>query len=143
MNLLRNDHSTIEPFKTISSERKEWTDAQRQKWLEEYLSVRQEPPALLLGERSLIQDCSKCLLLLFGLRHSDLVWQPISKLFPQFAEVELIRAGQVNPYINYLCRCGKRYQSKNRQGDTFSCNLSFVGIEYEGRRSFRMIVRPK
>ena len=142
MNLLRNDNSTIALPKSLKSARQAWTDAQRQEWLEGYLAARHEPPTLSLGERGLIKDCSKSLLMLFGFRRSDLVWQPVSKLFPQLAEVELIEAGQVNPFLNYLCRCGQLYQSQNRHGDTFSSNLSIVRLEYEGRRSFRMIVRP-
>ena len=142
MNLLRNDDSTIAPPKSVKSERPEWTDAERKKWLEGYLAARHEPPALSLGERGLIRDCSKSLLILFGFRRSDLVWQPVARLFPQLAEVELIEAGQINPFLNYLCRCGQLYQSHNRQGDTFTSNLSFVRLEYEGRRSFRMLVRP-
>ena len=142
MNLLRDDSLTIEPPKVVSAVRQQWTDAQRQEWLEGYLAARHEPSALSLGERGLITDCSKSLQILFGFRRSDLVWQPVWKLFPQLAEVELIQAGQVNPLLNYLCRCGQLYQSQNRYGDTFSSNLSIVRLEYEGRRSFRMIVRP-
>jgi hypothetical protein len=122
--------------------RLEWTETQRQDWLSEYLAAWHEPSALSLGERGLIQDCSKSLLMLFGFRRSDLVWQPVSKLFPQLVDAELIQAGQVNPFFNYLCRCGQRFLSHNRQGDAFSSNLSIVRLEYEGRRSFRMIVRP-
>lgn len=142
MNLLRDDRLMIAPPKTIISERQEWTNAQRREWLEAYLAARHDPPALSMGERGLIRDCSKSLLLLFGFRRSDLVWQPVWKLFPQLAEVELIQAGQVNPFLGYLCRCGQLYQSQKRQGETFSSHLSIVRLEYEGRRSFRMIVRP-
>jgi hypothetical protein len=105
--------------------------------------VRQELPTLSLGERGLIKDCNKPLQLLFGFRRSDLVWQQVSKLFPQLAGVELVQAGLVNPLINYFCRCGQLYQSQTRQGDTFLSTLSIVRLEREGRRTFRMIVRPE
>ena len=143
MSLLRNDNSTIEPPRRFKSGRQEWTDVQRQKWTDGYWAERHDVPALSLGEHGLIQDCNKSLVMLFGFRRSDLVWKPVSKLFPQLAEVALIEAGKVNPFLNYLCRCGQLYQSRNRHGDTFSSNLSIVRLECEGRRSFRMIVRPE
>jgi len=142
MNLLRDDSAIIHSPKPLNVERQKWTDTRRQEWTNEYRAERHEPPALSLGERGLIQDCNKSLVMLFGFRRSDLVWQPVSKLFPQLVDVELIQGGQVNPFFNYLCRCGQLYQSWTRQGKAFSSNLSIVRLEYEGRRSFRMIVRP-
>lgn len=126
----REDHLAIEPDTSFYAKRHEWMDA------------RHEPPALSFCERGLIQDCSKSLEMLFGFRRSDLVWQSVSKLFPLLKGIELVQAGQVNPLLKYRCRCGQLYQAQNQQGDTFSCNLSIVRLEYEGRRSFRLIVRP-
>jgi hypothetical protein len=134
MSIQRDDSSTIEL--PMSS------NVERQDWIKGYRATRHDIPALSLGARGLIQDCSKSLEILFGFARSDLVWQPVSKLFPELVEVELIQAGQVNPFINYLCRCGHLYQSQNRQGDTFFSNLSIVRLDNEGRRTFRMIVRP-
>jgi PAS domain S-box-containing protein len=108
----------------------------------QHLSERHDPPALSLDERGMILDCSKSFRTLFGFRRSELVWQHVSTLFPQLAGVELIQAGQVNSLLNHLCRCGKLYQAKNRQGDTFSINLSFVRIEYKGKGILRLIVHP-
>jgi hypothetical protein len=102
-----------------------------------------EHPALTLGEGGLIGDCNKPLQLLFGLRRVDLVWQQVSKLFPQLEGIELVQAGIVNPRLNYLCRCGQLFHAQTRRGDIFSSNLSIVRLEYAGRRSFRMIVRPE
>lgn len=102
----------------------------------------QEPPALSLGEQGLIQDCSKSLETLFGFRRSELVWQHVSKLFPQLADVELVQAGQVNAMLNYSCRCGRIYQARNRDGDCFPSNLSIVRLAYAGKNFLRVIVRP-
>ncbi len=107
-----------------------------------HLSEQNEPPALSLDERGMILDCSQSFRKLFGLRRSDLVWKHVSTLFPQLAGVELVQSGQVNSLLNYLCRCGKLYQAKNRQGDTFSINLSFVRIEYKGKGILRLIAHP-
>ncbi len=110
--------------------------------LRQHLADQHEPPALSLDERGMIQDCSKSFRKLFGFRRSDLVWQHVSTLFPQLEGVELVQAGQVNALLNYLSRCGKIYEAKNRQGDTFSTNLSFVRIEHNGKGILRLIVHP-
>jgi PAS domain S-box-containing protein len=109
---------------------------------DENLAVRHDPPALSLDERGMILDCSKTFEKLFGFRRSDLVWRHVSMLFSQLTGVELVQAGQVNPYLKYLCRCGQLFQAQNQQGDTFSSNLSFVRLEYDGRRFLRLIVNP-
>jgi PAS domain S-box-containing protein len=101
-----------------------------------------DPPALSLDDRGMIIDCSKSFGRLFGFHRSDLVWHHVSTLFPQLEGVELVQGGQVNSFINYLCRCGQVYQAKNRSGDMFSSHLSFVRIEYNGKRILRMIVHP-
>jgi PAS domain S-box-containing protein len=108
--------------------------------IRQHLSEQHEPPALSLDEKGMIVDCSKSFRTLFGFRRSDLVWKHVSTLFPQFEGVELVQGGQVNSMLNYLSRCGKLYEAKNRQGDTLSINLSFVPIENKGKRIVRMIV---
>ncbi|MDP1634454.1 MAG: hypothetical protein Q8L69_07205 [Gallionellaceae bacterium] len=143
MNLHRDTSRAIEPNTSFNTTRQEWSPAQRKTWSEKNLAARLELPALSLGERGLIMDCNKPLLMLFGFRRSDLVWQQVSRLFPQLGGVELVQAGHVNPLLNYFCRCGRLYQSQTRLGDTFSSNLSIVRLEYKGRRTFRMIVRPE
>lgn len=106
------------------------------------LSERLDPPALSLDERGMVLDCSKSFERLFGFRRSELVWHHVSTLFPQLAGVELVRDGQINSLLSYLCRCGQPYQAINRQGETLSSNLSFVRIEYKGKRILRLIVQP-
>lgn len=109
---------------------------------DEYLTERHEPPELSLDELGMIQNCSKSFETLFGFQRRDLVWNHISRLFPQLTGVDLVQAGQLNPFLNYLCHCGHLYQAHNRQGDTFPCNLSFVRVEFDGRRFLRLIVNP-
>jgi hypothetical protein len=134
MNLLREGHTTIETNKSSFAKLPEKTN--------ESLEQLHDPLALSLDERGMIQDCSKSFEKQFGFRRSDLVWQPVAKLFPELVGVELIKSGQVNPLLNYLCRCGQLYRAQNRHGDTLSCNLSFVRIECNGKRSLRLMVRP-
>jgi hypothetical protein len=102
----------------------------------------QEPPVLTLDERGMIRDCSKSGERLFGYRRHNLVWQHVSMLFPQLSGVALVQKEQFNPLLNFLCRCGKLFQTQDRQGDTFLSKLSFVSLEYDGRHTLRLIVHP-
>jgi PAS domain S-box-containing protein len=101
-----------------------------------------DPPALSLDERGMILDCSKSFENLFGFRRSDLVWHHVSMLFSQLEGIELVKEGRVNSFLNYLCRCGQLFQAINRQGETLPSNLSFVRLEYKGKRILRLIVQP-
>jgi len=101
-----------------------------------------DPPALSLDERGIIQECSESLERLFGFRQSDLVYHHFSMLFPQLTGVEIVHAGQINPLLNYLCRCGHRFLTQNRQGKIFTSNLSIAHIGYDGSRLLRIVVRP-
>lgn len=117
------------------------TSTAKQRWSAfEHLTERYNPPALSLDERGMIKDCSKTFEKLLGFPRSDLVWKHVSRLFPQLMDVELLQAGQVNPRLKYLCHCGHCYQIKNRQGETFLSNLSFMLLEFGGRVSLKLIV---
>ena len=111
-------------------------------WVDEPLAKLHEFPALSLNERGMIQDCNKCCERLFGYQRRELVWQPVSSLFPQLTGVVWVQDGRFNPRLNFLCRCGKLFQAQNRQGDTFTNTLSFVRLEYNGRPTLRLIVSP-
>lgn len=101
-----------------------------------------DPPALQLDERGMIQDCNKTFEKLFGFRRSSLVWRHVSSLFPQLVEIELVRSGQINQFLNYLCRCGHTFQMQGCDGKIIMSSLNIFRIESKGRNSLRMIVRP-
>ena len=110
--------------------------------VDESLAEWNEPPALSLDERGMIQECSKSLEKLFGFSQSDLVCNHFSMLFPQLTGVEIVHAGQINPLLNYLCRCGHLFLAQNRQGEVFTSNLSVAHIGYDGSRLLRILVHP-
>ena len=136
MHLQRQDHTAnivkINPTSKFNSRRRS----------DEYSNESIDPPALSLDERGMIQDCTKSFEKLFGFKRPELVWQHISRLFPQLEGIELIQAGQINSHVQYISRCGHDYQTQTRQGDIFFANLCFVRIEYNGRHSLRLIVNP-
>jgi len=105
-------------------------------------AVLHEPLALSLDERGMIKDCSRSLASLLGYRRSELVWKHVSMVFPRLKGVELYQNGQVNPMLNYLCRCGQTYDAQNRQGVSISTRLNFVCIDNQDKRILRLIVHP-
>ncbi len=134
MNLLRVENANFENHTP--------SQVSRQKLTDKPLTEHYDPPSLSLDERGMILECSKAFEMLFGFRRHELAWQHISKLIPKLEGVELIQDGQFNPLLNYLCHCGHIYQILNQQGEAIISNLSFVRIEYEGKRTLKLIVRP-
>jgi PAS domain S-box-containing protein len=110
--------------------------------IDENLAECDEPPALSLDEQGMIQECSRSFERLFGFSQNDLLYHHFSMLFPQLTGVELVHAGQINPLLNYLCRCGHHFLTKNRKGEVFTSNLSIAHIGYDGSRLLRILVRP-
>ena len=103
---------------------------------------RHEPAALVLDEHGMIRDCSKAGEQLFGYRHNELVWQHISKLFPQLLDVQLVHNGRFNPRLEFLCHCGLPFRGQNQQGRSFDGELHFIHLNHGERRTIRLIVRP-
>lgn len=114
----------------------------KEQMIDKYLTEQNEPPALSLDEHGVIQECSRSLERLFGFSQGDLVRQHFSMLFPQLTGVEIAHAGQINPLLNYLCRCGHHFLTQNRQGEVFTSNLSVAHIGYDGSRLLRIVVHP-
>lgn len=110
------------------------SSARRQQW--------REPAALTLDERGMICDCSEAGEELFGYSRPELTWQHVTHLLPQLAGVPLIKDGQVNPKLDYLCRCGQLYHVRSRLGNFIPSALSFVNVGQKGRLMLRLIVRP-
>ena len=102
----------------------------------------QEPPALTLDERGMICDCSKAGERLFGYPRREMVWQHVSKLLPELSEIQLVKNGQFNPQLGFLCHCGHHFRTRNRLGGVFLSELHFVLLNDADKHSIRMIVQP-
>lgn len=102
----------------------------------------QEPPALTLDESGMICDCSKAGERLFGYGRMDMVWQHVSKLLPELSDIELVKDGQFNPQLGFLCHCGHRFRATNRLGNVFLSELHFVLLNGAEKHTIRMIVQP-
>lgn len=102
---------------------------------------RDEPVALILDERGMICDCSRAGENIFEYRRSDLVWNHISKLFPELSGITLVHNEKFNSRLGFLCRCGHLFQVQNQQGEIFHSALHFVHLECRGKRIIRLILR--
>jgi PAS domain S-box-containing protein len=108
---------------------------------EEHVVEMHDAPAFLMNVQGIIRSCNKSAERRFGYPQSDLLWQHISCLFPQFADVELVMQNHLNPLLNYLCRCDHIFEAINKKGEIISCNLTFFSIEREGMHLLRLVVR--
>ncbi len=107
-----------------------------------YRAEWQEPPALTLDERGMICDCSRAGEKLFGYGRKDIVWQHVSKLLPELSDIELLKGGQFNPQLGFLCHCGHHFRATNRLGNVFLSELHFVLLNGTDKHTIRMIVQP-
>lgn len=101
-----------------------------------------EPADLMLDERGMISDCNNACEKLFGYPRADLVWQHISKLFPQLSDIKLMNSGRINSRLSYLSRCDQVFQTKNQRGEIFNCSLHFIPLNRSGKQVVRLIVSP-
>ena len=107
-----------------------------------YPSGWREPAALLLDESGMIRDCCNIGEELFGYSLSDMVSQHVSKLLPQLCGIELVKDGQLNPKLDYLCHCGHLFGVQTQLGGILPSELSLVSLEHAGRRILKLFVLP-
>lgn len=108
----------------------------------EAASEHDELPVLLLNEDGLIQDCNKPVEKLFGFGLSELVWQHISCLFPQLAELALVQKGRINPKLHFISHCGHIFLGLHKQGNPIPNELSFIRLDHQGSGTLRLILCP-
>lgn len=65
---------------------------------------------LILNDDGLIQHCNQRGGELLGRQPSSLIWEPVSAVLPQLAEMTLISNDQINPRLRFLARIGHRFE---------------------------------
>lgn len=96
---------------------------------------------LTLDENGMICDCNHACETLFRYRRSELAWRPVSMLMPQLAKHELMKSGQPNPYLRFLCRIGHRFEALTQDGEHFQGALFLNVIDGRGLGRLSLIVR--
>ena len=100
------------------------------------------PASLMLDENGMIRDCCATGEKLFGYSLRILLAQHVSNIFPQLRGIELVQDGQVNPWLDDLCRCGHVFLARSGYGGIVPSELSLVSREQAGTRLLRLLVMP-
>lgn len=110
-------------------------------WEPRQSAARQVLAALALDHKGLIADCSTGAEQLFTASRDELVGRHISTLIPRLAGKDIIRDGQVDPNVSYLCHCGVPFRARRPSGDSFVGELSFNRFDNGQNVTIRVIVR--
>lgn len=97
---------------------------------------------LTLTDKGMIRECNEAVGRLFAFQTGQLIWQHVSVLLPQLAEIALLQDGQVNPRLLFLSRMGHRFKATSLDGTSLAIKLFFRCVENSGRRYLRVILRP-
>lgn len=106
------------------------------------VGVKDSMAVLTLTDKGMIRDCNEAVGRLFGCQPSQLIWQHISVLLPQLAEIVLMQGGQINPRLRFLSHIGHRFEVASPDGTGFSSELFFRTVESAGRRYLRVMLCP-
>jgi PAS domain S-box-containing protein len=93
-----------------------------------------------LDDGGLIRDCSADCESLFGYKQAELVGQHVSLLLPQLHGVDLVKGGEINPRLKYLCHCAIPFQVRRRDGHNFAGEVFFNRLN-SGEPGLQVIVR--
>ena len=97
---------------------------------------------LTLYDNGMIRDCNKAGARLLGCAPNKLTWQHISTIFPQLAEVALVKDERINPYLRFLSRIGHHFEVVSINGVRFACELFFNEVENLSQHCLRIIIQP-
>jgi PAS domain S-box-containing protein len=101
-----------------------------------------EASVLMLDEHGMICDCNSSCEALFGYDRGELLGEHVSLLLPQLDARELMRDGQPNPRLRFLCRVSHSFQAVSSDAEKFPCDLFLNVINWEGRDCLSLIVHP-
>jgi len=99
-------------------------------------------PELTIYDNGMIRSCSKAAIELLGYSFDKLRWRHISTLLPQFSDIAIIKAGQIDPNLRFLSHIGYHFDVIDMQGAHIACALFFNEIERSGKHYLRVIFRP-
>jgi PAS domain S-box-containing protein len=98
------------------------------------------PPTLFLDNQGVISDCSDTCENAFGYPRHELRGNHISMLLPGLEGITLIRNGQVNQRLRFICHCSASFIARHRDGSCFSSEV-FINHLNNGSPSLKVIVR--
>jgi nitrogen-specific signal transduction histidine kinase len=100
------------------------------------------PAVLTLLQNGMILACNKACGELLGVEPEKLVWQPISRLLPQFADISLILDKKINPYLKFLSVAGHQFDVVSTNGRHVACELFFSIVDEFGKCCLQITMKP-
>lgn len=97
---------------------------------------------LTLYDNGTIRECNRAAAKLLDCLPNKLIWQHVSALFPQLAEMALVQGGIINPNLRFLSHIGYQFELVGVSGVPIACALFFNEVEDFGRHCLRLIIRP-
>lgn len=97
---------------------------------------------VILSENGMIQECSMACMTYLKCSPSELLWQHISVLLPQFAVMPLMQGGQINPRLRFLSHIGNQFELIGKGGVRFLSEVFFNDVEGQGRHYLHLVIRP-
>ncbi len=100
------------------------------------------PAVLTLLQNGIILACNKACGALLDVEPERLVWQPISRLLPQLADISLILDQKINPYLKFLSVAGHRFDVVSTNGKHIACELFFSVVDDFGGCCLQITMEP-
>ncbi len=97
---------------------------------------------LTLLQNGMILACNKACGELLGVEPEKLVWQPMSRLVPQLADISLISDKKINPYLKFLSVAGHRFDVVSTNGRHIICELFFSVVDEFGKCCLQITMKP-
>ncbi|MBI4695862.1 MAG: PAS domain-containing protein [Gammaproteobacteria bacterium] len=97
--------------------------------------------ALALDRFGRIVDCSAEAETMFRSPRDELLGRHVSALIPRLGNDGVIRDGQLDPQIHFLCHCGAPFQARRQDGEHFVSALSVSHLRTDGRDVIRVMIR--
>ncbi len=100
------------------------------------------PAVITLLQNGMILACNKACGDLLGVAPEKLVWQPISRLLPQLADVSLMLDNKINPYLKFLSVAEHHFDVVTTNGAHIVCELFFSVVDELGKCCLQITLQP-
>lgn len=100
------------------------------------------PAVITLLQNGMIIACNKSCGDLLGFAPERLVWQPISRLLPQLADVSLMLDNNLNPSLKFLSVAEHHFDVVTNNGVHIVCELFFSIVDELGKCCLQITIQP-
>lgn len=101
----------------------------------------EDAPALTLDGDGYIRDCNERAEEFFKYARHELLGQRIPLLLPELGDFELMRNGQTNSRLHFLCRTGRPFAALTKDGEKIPSALYLNLLDSAGKARLTLIVR--